>query len=305
MIEETFFRIKLGISLVVLFLALQVLIGSLVKLDNKLDKTPIAVKAGPKPKTDTPTDTPSITRDEMDKIMASIAKPVEYNTEVKSVLDLGHGVLIKSWIKYTGANISKEKIIDKNRGNFETIKKMSIKAGVEWADMVTDAIIESRLGQLNVCNEGGYCGIFQFGLPAWRSYGKGSRLNVENNIAAAIKYRKANKEILENNGIAVDGFILYLSHQQGSGGTISIFASINGVKLKKKESKRLAIALCNNIPFKLREKVCYSVKKMIKGRERTLWRKRRLVSLTDLSHIHFSIWKKEYEEIKLGALNEK
>lgn len=224
----------------------------------------------------------------------AVIKEVSFNVIERTSRNLGHGVVIDSWKEYTGSNRYLEKILKKRKKNLEIIKKISIKEGVEWVDMIADGVIESHLGSSNICNEGGYCGVYQFGKAAWKAYGHGSRLNIVSSTKAAIKYRAANRKRLSKVGIPVSGFTLYLAHQQGSGGVVSIYKIINGDPLKRKEKRRLAIALCSNIPLKIRTSVCYSIKK--KGR--TLWRKNRSVPLKDVANIHFFIWSKEYEEIK-------
>lgn len=217
------------------------------------------------------------------------------DTETFTLLDAGYGVVIDSRERYTMSLATVKKLIRSQTNSISIIKIQSALKNVNWRDMVTDSIIESGLGSSNGCNRYGYCGMFQFGRAAWKDHGKGSRTNKIANTKAALSLRSYNHEKLVLAGIQPTGFHLYAAHQQGHAGLTRQIGLINGESLlSSRKRTRLSMAICNNIPMKMRRKVC----RYKKLKTRRAWIKRSEVDLSDLASIHYSVWEHEYNKIK-------
>jgi hypothetical protein len=84
------------------------------------------------------------------------------------------------------------------------------------------AMIESQ-GDPNARTPSGtYKGLFQFGPPAWKTYGSGDPYDPEANALAGAKYMRHNIAVLKKAGIPITLGNLYLAHQQGEGGVVSL-----------------------------------------------------------------------------------
>src|SRR5579872_2686960 len=110
------------------------------------------------------------------------------------------------------------------------IRQQAVANGVDPDTLVAFANLESnfKLGEKSDKSSAG--GVFQFTKDAWKDFGnpQGSKFNLADNTAAAIKFLQHNTDVLQRNGFEASPPNLYVRHFLGSTG---------GMKFLKAHSK--------------------------------------------------------------------
>lgn len=90
------------------------------------------------------------------------------------------------------------------------------------------ALVESGKNPNAKTPSGTYRGLYQFGPPAWKTYGGGASwdqvFDPLLNARAFARYATANAKILRSHNIPVNPVNIYLAHQQGPGGIVQLYS---------------------------------------------------------------------------------